>query len=408
MQTYTAGEYILIALANAMGKDKLLFKDRIQQMSDIFLGVAQDQIVPVAKSMLSTEEIESPMLFLKSAHALSDYVKGNPSGFWMSLDATASGIQILSVLSCCLKTAMNVNVVNTGKREDVYLFGAKYMNDLMSTTKFTKDILKKPIMTTFYGSRKQPENIFGKDTPELDAYYAFLNDALTGAIEVRDDIQSCWNKTATAHQWVLPDGHTAFVPVKEAEDKKIEIDELEHRSFTHRAYIVRPSTFGVSLAANITHSIDGMIVREMYRRMASTRHKEAHKRAMRYSAYAVNTISVGVSLDAPYHTVDQYLDMTDQEILKLKPHEQKVMATTLLQFALTSPGDLVSIHDCFGSRPKSMNTVRIHYNTILFQIACSDLLQSILRQVTGDFKLKYKKINTLNPFSILDAEYALS
>jgi hypothetical protein len=148
-----------------------------------------------------------------------------------------------------------------------------------------------------------------------------------------------------------------------------------------------------------------MIVREMYRRMSSTRHKEAHERAMQYSHYLLLD---SARFDVTYCTIDQYLDMSDANINKLEPYEIKVMVTTLMQFAQCASGDLVSIHDCFGSRPKSMNSVRQHYNTILFQIACSDLLQSILRQVTGDFGLKYKKINTLNPFQILDAEYALS
>jgi hypothetical protein len=147
MQTYTAGEYILIALANAMGKDKLSFRQRIQEMSDIFLKDEHTQTISIAKEIIATQEVESPMLFLKAAHALVDYVESKPSGFWMSLDATASGIQILSVLSCCDKTARNVNVINTGNREDVYKFGAAFMNNLMNTTKFTKDILKKPIMT---------------------------------------------------------------------------------------------------------------------------------------------------------------------------------------------------------------------------------------------------------------------
>jgi hypothetical protein len=406
MQHYDAGQYILIALANAMGKDKLSFDQRIQEMSDIFLKEDQSHIVPIAKEIIATHQVESPMLFLKAAHALVDYCQDNPSGFWMSLDATASGIQILSVLSCCNQTAKSVNVVSTDKREDVYQFGADYMNRLMSTDKFTKSILKKPIMTTFYGSKKQPEAIFGKDTPELDAYYAFLNEQLTGAIEVRDDIQSCWNKTTTAHQWVLPDGHTAFIPVKEAEDKKIEIDELEHRSFTHRAYIVRPATYGISLAANVTHSIDGMIVREMYRRMSSTRQREARDLAVKYVGTSISIPDY--SQTATYRTVDEYLDMSHEQIIKLTEYERKVMVTVLFQFALTSKGDLVSIHDCFGSRPKSMNSVRTHYNTILFQIACSDLLQSILRQITNDPTLKYKKIGTLNPYDVLNTEYALS
>jgi DNA-directed RNA polymerase len=49
-------------------------------------------------------------------------------------------------------------------------------------------------------------------------------------------------------------------------DKKIEVDELGHSTFTFRAEVNQPMKKGLSLAANVVHSIDGWIVREMYKR----------------------------------------------------------------------------------------------------------------------------------------------
>ena len=49
-------------------------------------------------------------------------------------------------------------------------------------------------------------------------------------------------------------------------DKKIEVDELDHVTFTYRSEINQPKEGDRSLPANIIHSLDGWIVREMYRK----------------------------------------------------------------------------------------------------------------------------------------------
>jgi DNA-directed RNA polymerase len=132
-------------------------------------------------------------------------------------------------------------------------------------THFTTKEVKSPIMTYFYGSRAVPESVFGEG-PVLQAFYNILVEEMPGAVEVMEDIQSCWNDQAFAHTWTLPDGHKAIVKVMEPVTKKIEIDELNHRSFSYKTYINKPAQQGISLLANIVQSIDAYIVREMVRR----------------------------------------------------------------------------------------------------------------------------------------------
>jgi len=38
-------------------------------------------------------------------------------------------------------------------------------------------------------------------------------------------------------------------------DKRIEVDEFHHATFTHRSYVNAPDEYDVSLAANVTHSM---------------------------------------------------------------------------------------------------------------------------------------------------------
>lgn len=251
MQTFSGIDYIKINIANHFGLDKLTWEARInwvnQNLDDLY------SMVP---------EADEPVLMLKGINALEDAMEGIPTGFIMGLDATASGIQIMACLMGCHTTAANVNLIYTGKREDIYQKGA----DSMNIPGITRAIVKKPIMTTFYGSFMQPMSVFGDGTPELKAFYQMLHRELPGAMECMNDIQSCWNPTALDYAWTLPDGHRAVMKVMVDKDMKIEVDELDHATFTYRTQVNMATEKGLSLAANVVHSIDGWIAREMYRR----------------------------------------------------------------------------------------------------------------------------------------------
>lgn len=256
MQTFTGLDYLYISLANCYGLDKLTWQDRIK----------------TARNMIENNDVEEfvdkavePMMFRKTWKAIEDVWRGKPTACMVPLDATASGLQILACLIGCHDTARNVNLINTGEREDVYQKVAEKMTSIIGDT-ITKDEVKRPVMTVFYGSKEQPKLLFGEDTPELQAFYDTLEEELGGALECMDDIQSCWQSDSLVHQWTLPDGHTAYIPVMEEKVSKIEVDELNHTTFTHYHYVNQSSDYGISLAANVVHSIDGYIVREMVRR----------------------------------------------------------------------------------------------------------------------------------------------
>jgi hypothetical protein len=247
MQLFNSIQYIYIAIANHYGLDKVNWDERIEWATSNINAYGVNQL-----ESLYVHQAKEPMLFRKACQAYRDYMSENKSGYLMLLDGTASGIQILSTLIGCKKSAYHVNLLG-GDRKCVYGSLAKIMSDKLGT-EISRDEFKKPLMTNTYGSKAQPIALFGENTPELAAYYETLETELPGIVEVMNDIQSCWNPTVEAHTWTLPDGHTAYVPVMVAQDKKIEIDELEHRSFTHRAYINEPSMSGISLLANVTHS----------------------------------------------------------------------------------------------------------------------------------------------------------
>lgn len=186
--------------------------------------------------------------------------------------------------------------------------------------------------------------MFGEGTELLASFYELLQTELPGAWEVMQDIQSCWNPNVLSHTWVMPDGHTSHVKVMVEEDRRVEIDELDHASFTYRTFINAPSEYGISLAANVTHSVDSYVVRQV-------------TRMMKRKGYPI-----------------------------------------------------LHVHDEYSTSPLFMQYLRECYVEILAQIAESNMLQDILRQITGDHSLEVIKAKGHEklPALIRQANYALS
>ena len=118
----------------------------------------------------------------------------------------------------------------------------------------------------FYGSKEQPKIIFGEDTPELAAFYQACQEMAPGAYELLQELLDTWQPYALVHEWKLPDGFDARVKVMTKEETRIEVDELDHASFTYEYYVNQGSKKGLANVANVVHSIDAFILREMIRR----------------------------------------------------------------------------------------------------------------------------------------------
>lgn len=263
--TFTGLDMLKIDIANCYGLDKLTFKERIAWTSKY----------QVPTLLRKCSEAEEPLLMKKAVLAYQTALSGLPIGHNVFMDATASGLQIMACLSNCASTAEATNLIFNGKRNDPYtIVSDEMVRRLPHSPMFEgkspseiRSLIKKPIMTTFYSSKAQPRSLFGEDTIELETFYSTLNDLFPGPMAIMSIVESKWNPTALYHQWTLPDGHVAHVKVIEQVDTKIEVAELQcANTFAYRFYPNQPSKRGTSLVANIIHSIDAYIVREVIRR----------------------------------------------------------------------------------------------------------------------------------------------
>lgn len=414
MKTYTGYEYLCIDIANQFGLDKELFGTRIDWVQNNL-----HQLESLAS------KAENQPLYTKAVMALRKAQQGLPSGHMVALDACNSGMQIMSTITGCVVGATNTGLVDPDKRSDAYGELKTTMESILGgdvpvNRKSSKDAL----MTMFYGSKAKPIEIFGEDTPELHAFYKAAQAIAPGAWECLQDLLGSWQSYAKVHAWKLPDGFDARVKVMDKQEVRIEVDELDHASFTYEFYENKGTKKGLANAANVIHSIDAYVLRCTHRRcnydaeMVRNAHEAIHSEILAREQ-SMGHQSIKPVEDKLQYYIDQYnrSGMADAAIL---PYVQdgyttmymdidhlKALLKITYSMLVHKPFPLVTIHDAFAAHPNNLNHVRQHYINIFAELADSRILEDILSQI-HQCKGKVKKLSDNLSTLIRGSEYALS
>lgn len=399
MQEFSGFDYIKIDVANNFGLDKELFEDRIQWVDDNMDNL--ESLVTAA---------DEPPLYLKAVMALRDAQNHVPTGHVMGFDACASGLQVMAAVIGCETTARNVGLVDPNVRADIYTTTTGVMGNLLGAdVPVQRKLVKKAQMTHFYGSKKQPKDLFGEDSPELAAFYKANWTVAPGACELMEDLMGAWQPFALVHQWNLPDGFHARVKVIEETDVKVEVDELNHATFTHRFKENKGTKKGLSIAANIVHSIDGMVVREMNRRCNHSKGR---------LAYCLDLIEKALTafdaMDQEITCTNKFISLVEVEHLNknnvwdCEPNDL-LRLRALIKEVLDRPSfEIITVHDEFKCSPNHMNHVRYWYKEILAELAESTVMEDILNQIHGTTGGKLDKYSKNLAKKIRGSNYALS
>ena len=126
MQTFTGIEYLKIDIANAFGKDKLTWDERLSWFH-------ANEPVLLANPVEAVRQADEPAQALAGILAYQDVQEGKPTGYLCGLDATASGLQLLALLAGCERSAQTCNLIDTGRREDAYTLVYERMNQILGT-----------------------------------------------------------------------------------------------------------------------------------------------------------------------------------------------------------------------------------------------------------------------------------
>jgi len=397
MQTFTGYEYLLIDAANQFGNDKDLFGDRIQWATDNL------------KSLESlAEQADEPALYMKAVQAIRKAQQGLPTGHQVGFDAVCSGMQIMSAITGCESGANATGLVDPNRRADAYTDCmtlmkkriGNYLNKDAAGREADRSDVKQAVMTSLYGSKKEPKNLFGKDTPELQAFYKAMYELAPGACELLEDLLNSWTPYALVHSWDLPDGGHARVKVMEKVETRIEVDELDHATFEYEYYVNEGTEKGLSNVANVIHSIDAYVLRCLIRRCSYDAEQvawasQAIEAVLLERSMGINHIAYEDECHPDFLRLqDRYtatvmpdiriLDYADESALgALSTTHLKQLAAILNQMLTHKPFHMISVHDEFKCHANNMNFLRMHYRDIFAEMADSTLLNDILSQLYG-------------------------
>ena len=411
-------DYICIDIANCVGTqgafrgDKELFEDRIQWVKDHYNTL--EDFIDVA---------EDKPLYIKAVHALRETMLGNPIGHLVALDATCSGIQIMSAITGCIAGADATGLV-TDKRADAYTDVTKEMNSILKLRGLSQIVVprgdvKRAVMCSGYGSTLVPKEIFGEGDLLTTFYQATAKIAPT-AFKLMADLLDTWQADALSHNWVMPDNSHVNIKVMQSKETRIEVDELNHATFTTYVKVNQGSKKGLANVANVIHSIDGYLLRSVIRR-ASYDHKkvatangfyiiELEKRNQAIQALAV--LDDGLKNMLTIYEYSKMLDVsiidyiTDQNIGCVSTELLIKLIATLSKMLELGSSPVLTVHDAFRAHPNHCNTVRYWYKEIMSELAESDILQFIVSQIVGK-QVKYVKKSNNLPDMIRNSSYAI-
>jgi hypothetical protein len=419
MKHFTGFEYLLIDVANQFGHDKWDFEPRIQWAMDNLANL---------EALTEQADKKTKPLYIKAVQAVRKAQAGIPTGHLVGFDASCSGLQIMSAVTGCIVGAKASGLVDPNHRADAYASLTESINSLLNdmgmSVSVPRDNAKTALMTVLYGSKAEPIKIFGENTPELKAFYEAVVELAPGAWELLQDLISSWDQEALMHAWQLPDGFEAKVKVMTKHEDRIEVDELDHATFTYSYKENAPKEHGVSNAANVVHSLDGYLLRCIHRRC------NYDKELARYALDMIqdelddrgcgwgkapadecksNKVNYYMGLYAKHGIADivilPYLNQGTVGHLTTD-HLQK-LGSILKSMLAHEPFELITIHDEFKCHANNMNHLRQHYINVMAELADSTVLNSIFNDLYGVTEMVYMKNSTNLSTHIRNSNYAL-
>ena len=338
----------------------------------------------------------------------------------------------MSALTGCKAGAEATGLVDPNKRADAYTECTDVMGTILgSEVKVSRKDVKAGFMTSFYGSTAQPKKIFGDDTPELHAFFEAVQTMAPGAYELLQDLLASWQDMALSHEWQLPDGYEAKVKVmKKIDDCRIEVDELDGTTFTYVYYENEGLPTGhpksKSNVANVIHSVDAFILREMVRRCSYDKEgaeialalieAELLMRSMLdYDPEPMNVSEADPEFEyylnlyrrsgQPSAVIFPYITACTVSCLTIP--ELRILSQILNAMLSHKPFPLITIHDSFGAHCNNVNQIRYWYKELLAELADSHILDDLLSQIYKQ-PVHFPKLSTDLSQYIRNSEYALS
>ena len=433
MDKFTGLEYLKIDIANNFGKDKLNYIDRIEWFNT--------ELAPRIKAnssiqdlMLEAEYAEEPELAFAGLQAYVKYLNREPSGYQISFDSTSSGIQIMSALTTDPSGMILTNLTYPEQRLDAYTeiynifleWNKQYPNQEIS---ISRENIKSAIMVMMYGGSSSIMGKLNNDRRVFDVLMEVCSTTISGAYNLRKALLNCISDTATEYSWFTPDGFNVITPITALYE--------EQRETSIGTIYVKYKDKGTDKfykgnAANIVHSLDATLMREVIGRCC---YKEGKVRKVLNMIGRINSPEFAIN-----RVLIQYSDIENNHLeLLVQIYKQTgflsvrfieysqseldiayllqqlgidfltALSSMCLSILQNKSFHVIAIHDCFRCHPNNANTLRYWYNNVLADIVGSNSLQFMMSFLPNGLKEfnKLPKPNLELANKIREANYAI-
>lgn len=413
-QCFSGWEYLCIDLANHYGLDKELFETRINWVYENINHLGW-----------MVNKADDPVLFQKTAMQIERARRGEEIGHVVHFDACCSGIQIMSALTGCEAGAYNTGMIDPNQRMDAYSNTTAAMNSNLSKKGLSsievprKDV-KQAVMTSGYGSKAVPKKVFGEGDM-LDTFYEAAMEIAPGAFKLMDELLESWRPYALSHTLVFPDGFTSLMKVMETKETRVEVDELDHATFTLQYKENEGTETGRANVANTIHGCDAYLLRALEMRCNYAPGNVA--KAQEVLQYGMLGYSCGqkqmpvteelselLPLGIRAHIADvALLPLLDWSNVMCLPKWMVAKLLSIVNDMLTyKPFPILTVHDAFGCHANNCDITRYWYKEIMADMADSDLLEMLMCQLYQIENGKYEKLSKNLGDKIRGSNYALS
>jgi hypothetical protein len=337
-------DWILVDMARSFGLDKETWSDRLAWA----YSHTHHQV-----------GAKEPFLY-HSAQAAS---YASETDHLVSLDATASGIQCLALMAQDPESARAVNL-GTNVVNNPY----QRVNDHMGA--YPYDRVKKAVMTSFYESVKTPKDLFGDD------YQKFVDAAskmLPGPWALKEAISSCMD-SREFYSWTMMDGFTVNMEVTTPVECTMDIGGMDMTWTEHR----RAPVATKGLTANVTHSLDALVLREVLRR-TNVRGTEWNNNVS--SELREQDVRLGMSIlrwrESQFLTFE-FLDHMDDENGGLVPQELRDAVDSRLA---RNSMYVQPIHDCYRVKATDAGVLFNIHREVMADLAYAKTALWLLPQI---------------------------
>lgn len=376
MRIYTGLDYVKITMANAYGNgiNKLpTFEEQLTWVDNTSTANLYNQV----------ETAEEPMLYKRALNAYIDCLNDEPTGFTANLDASVSGVQMLSVLTGDLEAAKRTGLARN-YRGTFYTDVSELIDSELENTDLDVSYkeCKAAVMTAFYMSEAEPEKVFGKDN--LSVFNATLEHCAPRCFELLQYCLRLHTKLQKPeYSWEMPNGTVVKTPNLMTNVSNVEMLGGNFK-FNWKEKKYNPAFKG--LLANIAHSTDAFVATEIGDRV------DYNPEVINHCLSVLGLILLSYDGDIETKTVPSIRWINDIGAGRMSI-EETMSAFTLAELAALEqlaqsivkfkPMPNYEIHDEFWSYPDGLNAVRYHYQMVMGQIAQSNLLDKILTSICG-------------------------